>query len=173
MLNKVELNCIPEEELKKARHISAQYGFNKIVNFYQFEEYGYTTLENSEKIAGTLLENNVTMKGLGREYILRTFGVELADKVFPQYKEENRQGTSEKSDYITGELSAAVLGTIEKQGYIFERDVNVCKQWKRSIQEILDSYGLERVRLNKELKSKYGIECTGYPYIIRSTDEYY
>jgi hypothetical protein len=112
------------------------------------------------------------MKGLGREYILRTFGVELADKVFPQYKEENRQGTSKKSDYITGELSAAVLGMIEKQGYIFERDVNVCRQWKRSIQEILDSYGLERVRLNKELKREYGIDCSGYPYIIiRSTDE--
>ena len=83
MLNKVELNCIPEDELKKAKQISAKYGFKKIVNFYQIEEYGFTTLEDSEKIAATLLDNNMTLKGLSREYILRTFGVDLADKVYP------------------------------------------------------------------------------------------
>lgn len=170
MLNKVELNCIPEDELKKAKHISAKYGFKKIVNFYQIEEYGFTTLEDSEKIAGTLLDNNVTLKGLSREYILRTFGVELADKVYPQYKFENRKGTSAKSDYLTGEITTVVLETIKNQGYIFERDVNldgaIGRQWKKSIQEILDSYGLQKVKLNKELKDKYGIEGNGYPCII-------
>ena len=176
MLNKVELNCIPEDELKKAKHISAKYGFKKIVNFYQIEEYGFTSLENSEKIAGTLLDNNVTLKGLSREYILRTFGVELADKVYPQYKFENRKGTSAKSNYLTGEISAVVLETIKNQGYIFERDVNldgaIGRQWKKSIQEILDSYGLQRVKLNKELKEKYGIEGNGYPCIIIESEEF-
>ncbi len=170
MLNKVELNCIPEEELNKAKHISAKYGFKKIVNFYQVEEYGFTTLENSEKIAGTLIENNISLKGLSREYILRTFGIETADRVFPQYKYENRQGTSAKSDYLTGEIASVVLNTIKEQGYIFERDVNINgaigTQWKKSIQEILDSYGLKKVKLNKELKEKYGIEGNGYPCII-------
>ena len=170
MLNKVELNCIPEDELKKAKHISAKYGFKKIVNFYQIEEYGFSTLENSEAIAGTLLDNNVTLKGLSREYILRTFGVELADKVYPQFKYENRQGLSAKSDYLTGELANVVLQTIQEQGYIFEKDVNIDgaigRQWKKSIQEILDSYGLKRVKLNNELKDRYKIECNGYPCII-------
>lgn len=170
MLNKVELNCIPEDELNKAKHISAKYGFKKIVNFYQIEEYGFTTLENSEKIAGTLIENNISLKGLSREYILRTFGIETADRVFPQYKYENRQGTSAKSDYLTGEIASVVLNTIKEQGYIFERDVNINgaigTQWKKSIQEILDSYGLKKVKLNKELKEKYGVEGNGYPCII-------
>ena len=170
MLNKVELNCIPEDELNKAKHISAKYGFKKIVNFYQIEEYGFTTLENSEKIAGTLIENNISLKGLSREYILRTFGIETADRVFPQYKYENRQGTSAKSDYLTGEIASVVLNTIKEQGYIFERDVNlngaIGTQWKKSIQEILDSYGLKKVKLNKVLKEKYGIEGNGYPCII-------
>ena len=170
MLNKVELKCIPEDELNKAKHISAKYGFKKIVNFYQIEEYGFTTLENSEKIAGTLIENNISLKGLSREYILRTFGIETADRVFPQYKYENRQGTSAKSDYLTGEIASVVLNTIKEQGYIFERDVNLNRaigtQWKKSIQEILDSYGLKRVKLNKVLKEKYGIEGNGYPCII-------
>ena len=149
MLNKVELNCIPEDELKKAKQISAKYGFKKIVNFYQIEEYGFTTLEDSEKIAATLLDNNMTLKGLSREYILRTFGVDLSDKVYPQFKFENRQGTSAKSDYLTGEIALVVLETIKDQGYIFERNVNlngtIGTQWKKSIQEILNSYGLRRV----------------------------
>lgn len=175
MLNKVELNCIPEDELKKAKQISAKYGFKKIVNFYQIEEYGFTTLEGSEKIAATLLDNNMTLKGLSREYILRTFGVDLADKVYPQFKFENRQGTSAKSDYLTGEIALVVLETIKDQGYIFERDVNlngtIGIQWKKSIQEILDSYGLRRVKLNKELKEKYGIKTNGYPCIIIEAEE--
>ncbi len=175
MLNKVELNCIPEDELKKAKQISAKYGFKKIVNFYQIEEYGFTTLEDSEKIAATLLDNNMTLKGLSREYILRTFGVDLADKVYPQFKFENRQGTSAKSDYLTGEIALVVLETIKDQGYIFERDVNlngtIGIQWKKSIQEILDSYGLRRVKLNKELKEKYGIKTNGYPCIIIEAEE--
>jgi len=175
MLNKVELNCIPENELKRAKQISAKYGFKKIVNFYQVEEYGFTTLEDSEKIAATLLDNNMTLKGLSREYILRTFGVELADKVYPQFKFENRQGTSAKSGYLTGEIALVVLETIKEQGYIFERDINingsVGTQWKKSIQEILDSYGLCRVKLNKELKEKYGIKSNGYPCIIVEAEE--
>ena len=175
MLNKVELNCIPEDELKKAKQISAKYGFKKIVNFYQIEEYGFTTLEDSEKIAATLLDNNMTLKGLSREYILRTFGVDLADKVYPQFKFENRQGTSAKSDYLTGEIALVVLETIKDQGYIFERNVNlngtIGTQWKKSIQEILNSYGLRRVKLNKELKEKYGIKTNGYPCIIIEAEE--
>lgn len=170
MLNKVDLSCIPDEELNKAKQISEKYGFKKLVNFYQVEEYGYTTLENSERIAGTLLENNITLKGLSREYILRTFGTELADKVYPQYKFENEQGTSVKSDNLTTDIAVYVLNAIKSQGYVFERDVNtngtIGIQWKKSIQEILDSYGLKRVKLNKELKTKYNIECGGYPCII-------
>lgn len=170
MLNKVELNCIPEDELKKAKSISATYGFKKITNFYQVEEYGYDTLGDSEKIAETLIENNVTLKGLSREYVLRTFGIEMANKIFPQFKHENERGVSDKSEHLTQEIAGHVLATIEEQGYILEKEVNlqgtVGAQWKKSIQEILDTYGLKRVRLNKELKEKYDYKDSGYPFII-------
>ncbi len=36
-----------------------------------FEEYGVNLLENSEKIAKILKENNFTLKGLSREYAIR------------------------------------------------------------------------------------------------------
>ena len=101
MLNKVELKDIPEKELNKAKSISAKYGFKKLTNFYSFEEYGVNSLADSEEIAKTLKANNYSLKGLSREYILRTFGMDLANKVYPQYKYENKKGTTKKSDERT------------------------------------------------------------------------
>ena len=63
-----------------------------------------------------------------------------------------------------------MLETIKNQGYVFEREVNldgtVGRQWKKSIQEIVDLYGLKKIRLNKELKERFGIDCKGYLNII-------
>lgn len=161
MLSKVELNCIPEEELNKAKHISAKYGFKKLTNFYQFEEYGYMTLEDSEEIAKILIDNNISLRGLSREYILRTFGIEVANKVYPQYKFENKRGTSDKSDRQTLEIGKFILDEIKKKGYMLEKDVKINSrvetQWKRSIQEILDAYGLAKVRASKVNKELYNI----------------
>ena len=46
-------------------------------------------------------------------------------------------------------------------------------QWGRSIQEILDSYGLVKVTANKEIKEKYNINVSArsYPKIIIKKDE--
>lgn len=161
MLSKVELVNIPTDELNKAKHISAKYGFKKLTNFYQFEEYGCMTLKDSENIAKSLIENNISLKGLSREYVLRTFGIELADKVYPQYKYENKRGTSNKSDDFTLRISEYILETIKKKRYILEKDVKINgkveTQWKKSIQEILDIYGLVRVRASKVNKEKYNL----------------
>lgn len=161
MLDKIELDNIPVDELNKAKHISAKYGFKKVTNFYQFAEYGFIQFSNSEKMANTLLNNNFTLKGLSREYILRTFGIEMANKVYPQYKYENSIGTSEKSNNNTIKLSKKVLNTIEEKGYILEKDIRgkgqTELQWKRSIQEILDTYNLIKVKASNDNKKKYDI----------------
>lgn len=161
MLDKVELNCVPTEELNKAKSISAKYGFKKLTNFYQFGEYGFKQFKDSEIMAKVLIENNFTLKGISREYVLRTFGIKVADKVFPQYKFENARGTSKKSDDATMRLSNKALKIIEKKGYVLERNIRgkgqTEIQWKKSIQEILDLYGLVRVKASSMNKKKYNI----------------
>ena len=136
MLDKIELDNIPVDELNKAMHISAKYGFKKVTNFYQFAEYGFNQFRNSEKMAEVLTNNNYSLKGLCREYILRTFGTDMADKVYPQYKYENSKGTSEKSNTKTIKLSKKALNIIEEKGYILEKDIRgkgqTELQWKRS-----------------------------------------
>lgn len=177
MLDKIALDKIPEKELTKAKHIAAKYGHKKLTNFYSFEEYGINSLLSSEDIAKTLKQNNITLKGLSREYILRTFGTGLADKVYPQYKFENAKGTTHKSDVHTSQIVECVFYLIEKQNYSTEKAIVRLLgskyqyqateiQIKKSLQEILDSYGLQRVRANKELKEQYSIVGNGYPFII-------
>ena len=39
-------------------------------------------------------------------------------------------------------------------------------QIKKSLQEILDTYSLQRIRLNKAYKEKFNIKSEGYPFII-------
>ena len=175
MLNKVELKDIPEKELNKAKHIAAKYGHKKLTNFYSFEEYGINSLADSEEIAKTLKANNYSLKGLSREYILRTFGMDLANKVYPQYKYENKKGTTKKSDERTLQIVECLFYCIEQKGYATEKDIvsmlsNKYKyqtteiQIKRSLQEILVSYELVRVKASKNNKLKYHIEDNNLSY---------
>ena len=58
-------------------------------------------------------------------------------------------------------LSSKILNKIDKQGYILECNAKgkgqTEIQWKRSIQEILDLYGLIKLRASKANKNKYNL----------------
>ena len=161
MIEKLPLESIPEKELNKAKHIAAKYGLKKLTNFYSFSEYGVLQFENSEEIAKTLKENHISLKGLSREYVLRTFGVEVANKVYPQFRFENSKGTSEKSDNATLKLINKLCNIINRQGYCLESDIRgkgqTELQWKRSIQQILSVGKFQKVRANKKNKQKYNL----------------
>lgn len=182
LIEKLPEGKIPEKELKKAKSIAAQYGLKKITNFYSFSEYGVDAFTESEENAKKLKENNVTLKGLSRELVLRTFGEETANRIYPQFIFENSRGTSEKSDEHTAEIVSCIQYCLDKKAYCTETDivkmlnakynhVTTEVQIKKSLQEILISYGLKRVRANKDLKEKYGIKGNGYPFVIVQDNE--
>lgn len=161
MIEKLSPEVIPDKELNKAKHIAATYGFKKLTGFYSFEEYGVNLFENSEEIAKTLRKNNISLKGLSRDYILRTFGIELANKVYPQFKFENKLGTSKRSNEATSKLMNKLCNIINKQGYCLESDIKgkgqTEIQWKRSIQQILNIGNFKRVKASKANKLQYHI----------------
>jgi hypothetical protein len=111
-------------------------------------------------------QQGFTMKGLSREYILRTHGKELADKLYPQ---DTARTISKVSDAITTDIHKIALKQIEKYGYVIEVELleKVQKKWKskgftekkykQAVSELLDMYGLQRKRLNKELKEEFGL----------------
>lgn len=180
LIEKLSENKIPEKMLNKAKHIAATAGHKKIANHYIINDFGYD-LVKSEEIAVKLAENNFTLKGLSREWVLRTFGVEMANKIYPQYTFENAKGTSKKSDKRTDNIVKVIFALIDDKGYATEKDIirllqrkygktKTEIQIKRSLQEILDSYDLKRIRTDKETKEKLGIQAKGYPFIIVKGD---
>lgn len=129
----------------------------------------------------------MTIRGLSYEGIYRTFGHEIAWEVYPQhknqfiktesgYKQINRT-TSKASDERTNEIVSIIMERIQKDGYVTENDIVeeirhkygksfAQAQLKRSLQEILDNYNLQRIRANKQIKEQYGMTGNGYPFII-------
>jgi hypothetical protein len=165
MIIKLQTDDIPEKQLNEAKHIAATYGHKKLTGFYSFEEYGTLLFEESEEIAKKLKQNHMTLKGLSREYIIRTFGNELANKVYPQYKYETENiGVSKKSDEKTAAIANSILNQINTQGYATEKQVtkelgNSYKtQIKKCIQEILNKGNLIQVKASKINKEKYHIQ---------------
>ncbi|MCF8020988.1 MAG: hypothetical protein K9L62_16540 [Vallitaleaceae bacterium] len=177
ILSKLPEENIPEHMLIKAKHISALKGYKRLPNHYIISDFGFS-LNDSDSKAIKLKDNNFTMKGMSREWILRTFGIDVANEIYPQYKFENERGVSKKSDEKTIEIIKVVISLIESQGYATENEVveilrsNYGKskteiQIKRSLQEILDSYDLTRIRANNQIKTELGIARNGYPFLIR------
>lgn len=177
MIEKLPEDKIPQDDYRKAKAIAAKYGLKKVTGFYAFEEYGLNTFSDSEEKAIELKKNNFSLKGLSREWVYRTFGEEEANRIYPQYKYENRQGTSERSDIHTQKIVEALQYCIDHKGYATEKDIIIMLhdnykfeatelQIKKSLQEILDSYSLQRIRLNKAYKEKFNIKSNGYPFII-------
>lgn len=180
ILNKLPEDEIPEKYITKAKEIAKKHNHHNVVNFYSIPSYCDSTLQESLERANMYKENNVTMKGWSRELLQRTFGDEIADEIYPQF---THRKITKKSDLRTSDIHSITLDLIETKGYAIEKDIveslrsiygkTITEiQIKKSLQEMLDGYDLQRVRANKILKEQYGIANNGYPFIIiRNKDD--
>lgn len=70
-----------------------------------------------------------------------------------------------------------VQGVVETRTYVFAGDIVVEKISNRQVHrtidnaELLDMYGLQKVRLNKKIKGDLGIIHKGYPSIVTGKDK--
>jgi hypothetical protein len=134
-------------------------------------------------------ENNYTMRGLSREMFYRAEGLEVANELYPQYKQvyDKKEKatvdrtTNSRSDKRTNKIVEIIMWYLDEIGYCLEKDI-ICnlvldqdiriskseaeKQIKKSLKEILDNYDLDRIRANKKIKEQYGVTSKGYPFII-------
>jgi hypothetical protein len=175
LLNKLDENEIPEEMLKRSKEIvkNSSNPRAKMTNVYSFPSYA-DKAEEIESQAIKWRENNYTMKGTSWEMFFRAEGEEVANTLYPQYK---TRVISEASHYRNAKIVMALYSMIEAKGYATEKEIVKALtddyryivteiQLKRSLKELLDAYGLVRIRANKALKEKYNIMGKGYPYII-------
>ncbi|MGC7873708.1 CHC2 zinc finger domain-containing protein [Desulfosporosinus sp. SYSU MS00001] len=149
--------------------------------FYSIPSYCEKNLTFSESKATRWMKSNYTMEGFSRELILRNEGKEEADRVYPQMSHKQITPFNEK---VAREIEEIICRIVFKEkGWTTQSEVleqlnlrfRGAKKYKdvqlkRCLNEILDKYGLKRIRLNKELKSHFGIAFIGYPFIILQND---
>ncbi|WAH39025.1 hypothetical protein [Alicyclobacillus dauci] len=181
LINKLSTEDIPEQMLRTAKHIAAKNKQSKIVSFYSIPLYDLKTMNFAMQKAREFKDKGFTMKGWGRELLIRSLGQDEADRVYPQ---EKGKPIPELSEEVTSQIEKVTLQIIEHKGWTTESEVlyNVClmfegqrqfkeRQFKRIITELQEKYSLSRPRLNKELKERLNIELKGYPYILTRENE--
>lgn len=176
---------VPKELLLKAiRYSGTDKRAGKHVSFYAIPSWVIQQLSTIENNGVRWKEKGYRIDGVSFDMFYRSEGFDVAASLYPQYKKKkNEYGeivnrtTTKASDERTLKISEVILNCIQNKGYCTEKEVvyilgNQYKyevtetQIKRSLNEIMDSYGLKKVKANKVLKEQYHIESDGYPNII-------
>lgn len=183
LIRKLDDDKIPPKMLAKAQALSIKKDQKKRVNFYSIPSWVFEHLCNIETRGNKWKSNGYTIKGASYEMFYRTEGLEVAQYIYPQHKKitiDNEvldRTTNEASNDRTNDIVKNILKEIGIKDYATEKEIIdnlggkygkrlIETQIKKSLQEILDGYDLQRVRANKVLKQQYGIASDGYPFII-------
>ncbi|WP_407268912.1 hypothetical protein [Radiobacillus sp. PE A8.2] len=150
-------------------------------NTYEMNIYSYDFFSELEKQCEEWIRKGLTTKTMNYEGILRNYGREEADRVFPQDKGKE---VSQLRNDVVSLLEGTTLTLINEKGWATEKEVldevtlkfkgqQVYKQdqLKRCIGDMLDKYNLQIVKTNKQVKEEYGIteeqmSVFSYPKLI-------
>jgi len=197
LLNKVDNSNAPEDLLKRSQAISINSTDKnkkyRHVNYYSIPSYNNMSFPEIEEKGKLWKINNYTIKGLSREMFFRKEGQEVANRLYPQYKQVydkqqemivNRK-TTYRSDIRTERIIEIIFYFLQTQNYCIEKDIidnmvadeelkirksEAERQLKKSLPEILDAYNLKRIRTNKLIKEQYSMDTSGYPFIIAKNE---
>lgn len=176
---------IPKELLFKAiKYSGTDKRQGNHVSFYAIPSWVIQQLSTIENNGVRWKEKGYRIAGVSFDMFYRSEGFDVAASIYPQYKKKkNEYGeiinrtTTKASDERTLKISEVILQCIQRKGYCTEKEVVYIlgnkyryevteTQIKRSLNEIMDLYGLKKVKANKALKEQYHIKSDGYPNII-------
>lgn len=176
---------IPKELLFKAiKYSGTDKRQGNHVSFYAIPSWVIQQLSTIENNGIRWKEKGYRIAGISFDMFYRSEGFDVAASIYPQYKKKkNEYGeivnrtTTKASDERTLKISEVILQCIQRKGYCTEKEVVYIlgnkyryevteTQIKRCLNEIMDSYGLKKVKANKVLKEQYHIKSDGYPNII-------
>lgn len=176
---------IPKELLFKAiKYSGTDKRQGNHVSFYAIPSWVIQQLSTIESNGIRWKEKGYRIAGVSFDMFYRSEGFDVAASLYPQYKKKkNEYGeivnrtTTKASDERTMKISEVILQCIQRKGYCTEKEVVYIlgnkyryevteTQIKRCLNEIMDSYGLKKVKANKVLKEQYHIKSDGYLNII-------
>jgi hypothetical protein len=182
LVKKLDEAEIPEDLLWMQKMSKKQNGYQYRNSTYEIPLYTYDLFCQIDGMCKIWLEKGCTSRTISYEGILRTFGRDEANRVFPQDKDKE---ISELNEDIVSRIHHITMQLIEYKGWATEQEIlsnlNLNfkgqqefkkTQFKRCICEMLDAYDLEIVPTNKNIKKEMGIteeylSKYSFPKIIR------
>lgn len=174
--------AIPKALLRKALQYTSD--DKNHVNFYTIPSWVIEQLKKIEDKGIRWKEKGYRIAGISYDMFYRAEGFDVAAYLYPQYKKKKdehgeivNRTTTQASDERTMKIAEVILNCVQNKGYCTEREVvyilgaqyryEVTEiQIKRCLNEIMDLYGLKKVKANKLLKTQLGINSDGYPNVI-------
>lgn len=171
---------------EKSKKLNVNKDTIKPINFYTIPLFDDDLLKQANDIAKVMIDSNFRVNGFNKIWIIKTFGVSKANKVFP-----DDRYISEYSNYVRNEIEKFIQQDIIQWGYttkerILENTIInysnklvfeygfirqqdnpkaiIEREFDRSINEILNNNNLSYRKANKELKEKFNLDT--YRFII-------
>ncbi|MBG9908744.1 hypothetical protein [Bacillus paranthracis] len=173
---------IPESLLLAQKKHKRGSNFQYRSSTYELPMYTYEFFRQIDEVCKIWLEKGCTARTISYEGVMRTFGRQEADRVFPQDKGKE---IAQLNEEVVSNIHFTALKLVQSKGWTMEKEVLdtvklyfkgqqefKTKQFKRCIAEMLDAYDLEIIPSNKEIKEEMGIteedmsKCS-FPKIIR------
>ncbi|MCZ0870912.1 hypothetical protein [Peribacillus sp. AS_2] len=179
---KFEESEIPENLLLNQKRNKRENHFQYRSSTYELPLYTYDFFCQIDEMCKVWLEQGCTGRTISYEGIMRTFGRQEADRVFPQDKGKEIEDLNTET---VSKIHFTTLTLIEQNGWATEKEVLgkipyyfrgqqefKTQQFKRCIGEMIDIYDLEIVSANKKIKDEMGIteedmNKFSFPKIIR------
>jgi hypothetical protein len=173
---------VPEKLLSIQKKNKRDNHFQYRSNTYELPIYTYEFFSRVDEMCKIWLEKGCSGRTISYEGIMRTFGRQEADRIFPQ---DNGKEISELNEEVVSQIHLTTLRLIEYKAWTTEKEVLSKisyyfkgqqefknQQFKRCIGEMLDSYDLEIIPSNKKIKKEMGITVEemskySFPKMIR------
>ncbi|MGN7942004.1 hypothetical protein [Metabacillus sp. 22489] len=185
MIYKLDVSEVPRSilDIQRKNKFAKQHKY--LNSTYEMKIYDYSFFAELDSLCKEWMSKGLTTKTMTYEGILRNFGREEADRVFPQDKGKEIPTLHED---IVRLIEKSTLNLIKLKGWATEKEVlehvrlyfkgqKKLKEdlIKRCIGDMLDKYALERIQCTKQVKKEMNISedqlsVSSFPKIIRKIE---
>lgn len=169
-IDKLTTEDTPKMLLNQLEKSKQENRYSRRVNVIEARKFTDESFEIIFEQCQKMFKDNFTLGGFNREYLLRTESELVANRVFPQ---EDSTLETVTNRYET-DIAKYIFNKLEYQNYVLEKDIREQlrlemksqklsdTKWKTIRTDIMTTYDLERIRLNKVKKEEFNI--TDMPY---------
>ncbi|MEH7524763.1 hypothetical protein V7149_16020 [Bacillus sp. JJ1503] len=167
VIRKLDESEVPESLLQYQTQNKIKKHYQYRSSTYELPMYTYDFFCQVEEMCRIWLEKSCSSRTISYEGILRTFGEQEADRVFPQDKGKEVNVVNQD---VVSQIHLITLKFIEHKGWTTQQEILdsliyffkgqqefKTQQIKRCLGEMLDAYNLEIVSTNKKIKEEMGI----------------